>query len=87
MRIIATLGGSKNWKRETGCYRDPGDVLLLALGAGYMRVFLCKQDNCDICIFLYIHYIYNKLKYLSLPTLDNLNIHVQDLDIPYKCTY
>lgn len=46
-----------------------------------------KLYNYDMCTFLFIHYISNKLKYLSLPTLDNLNIYVQDLDISYKCTY
>lgn len=57
------------------------------LGAGYIRLFICKLYNYDTCTFLYVCQISNKLKQQSLPTLDNRNIHVQDLGTLYIYTY
>lgn len=66
LRLVATLGRSRDWEEGNRGVWGPGDTL----GVGYMRVLICKLGNYDMYAFLYVHFIPSKLEYLYLSTLD-----------------
>ena len=81
MRIVATLGRSRDWEEGNRGVWGPGDTL----GVGYMRVLICKLA-ITICMLFYMYILYPVRIFIFIHT-GHLNAHVQDLDIPHKCAY